>query len=376
MAKRVIILGATGSIGTSALNLISHYPKDFQVVGLSAHTQGDLLLNLGHTFGTDNLVLTGDQKHTEIHQYGSEALTRMICDTDADMVIHGISGSSGLLPSIAVLESGKDLALANKETLVMGGPLITALAKRRGASIIPVDSEHAAISALIGSIPLDRIRSLIITSSGGPFRGCTKDMLLNITPEKALKHPTWSMGPKISIDSATLANKGLEVIEAHHFFHLPYSAIEVVVHPQSIVHSMIRLTDGSIHSHMGHCDMRGPIHQALTYPEIPIQNYNKPFQMGGVQLEFYTPDTETFPHLSMAYQVGEAGGAYPIAYNRANEEGVWAFLKGAIGFTEIYELVDRAVQHVQQSEVTSIDEVFEIDTRVKEYTQSLIQRKQ
>ncbi len=376
MAKRVIILGATGSIGTSALNLISHYPDEFQVVGLSAHTNGDLLVSLGKQFGTENLVLTGEQKHKDIPQQGSEALSQMIYTTDADMVIHGISGSSGLLPSLAVLESGKDLALANKETLVMGGPLITELAQKKGANLIPVDSEHAAISALIGSIPTDRIESLIITSSGGPFRGYTKDKLLNITQAEALNHPTWSMGPKITIDSATLANKGLEVIEAHHFFQLPYSAIEVIVHPQSIVHSMIRLSDGSIHSHMGHCDMRGPIHQALTYPEIPIQNYQTPFQLGGVSLEFHAPDLETFPHLPMAYQVGESGGVYPIAYNRANEEGVWAFLHGAIGFTEIYELVDRTVQYIEQKTITSIEEVLEIDTRVKEYTQSLIQRKQ
>lgn len=383
--KRVIVLGATGSIGTSALSLLAHYPDEFTVVGLSAHTQAVALAKLGKQFGTDNLVLTGvnrgitagtyDEGSHEITQQGQQALSRMIRNTPADLVIHGISGSSGLQPSIDVLQSGKHLALANKETLVMGGPLITNLAKQMESTVIPIDSEHSAIQALLRSIPTNRVSSLIITASGGPFFGYTKDMLTSITKAKALEHPTWSMGPKITIDSATLANKGLEVIEAHHFFQLPYDRIEVVIHPQSIVHSMVRLTDGSIHSQMGHKDMRGPIYQALSYPDIPVQNYSKHFDMIGSSLEFFAPDMETFPHLSLAYQVGRAGGVYPIAYNRANEEGVWAFLAGKIGFTQLYELIDQAVQHVVQQPITSIEEVVEVDTKIKAYTRSLIKQK-
>ncbi len=406
--KKIILLGATGSIGSSTLKIVQQFPYRYRIVGMSAHQNWQKLCQLGEQFHTNKLVLTDtsiqptqEMIDAEVTQ-GEDALVRMIQETDADLVVHGIVGSAGMVPSVAALEAGKSVALANKETLVMGGSLVMNLAKQKGVSIIPVDSEHAALMALLQQhttknsleISLDRVSGLILTASGGPFFGKTSSDLLRVTQQEALNHPTWKMGKKISIDSATLANKGLEIIEAHHLFRAPYEKIEVVVHPQSTVHGMIRCTDGSIHMHMGYNDMRYPIHQALCYPKIPQDTFHPPFILGREfdkqearhksaqpvtgDLNFFHPDTKTFQHLSLAYDAGTEGGTASIAYNRGNEEGVYAFLAGKIGFTDIYrvtaETVAKMAGKLYPAEPLSVAEIQERDTQAAEIATTEIER--
>jgi 1-deoxy-D-xylulose-5-phosphate reductoisomerase len=338
---RVALMGATGSIGRQALEVIAARPELELVAATSGSTPIDGLAPL--------IQVGGDP---------SELLER----AEPDVVLNATLGFAGLPATMWALERGVTLALANKESLVAAGDLALAARERGGGALLPVDSEH---SALFQCAQLGEPESLVVTASGGPFRGRTRDELADVTPEEALAHPTWSMGPKITIDSATLANKGLEVIEAHFLFGLPYERIEVVVHPTSIVHGLVRFRDGAAIAHLGYPDMRVPISYALTYPdraETPVPSLD----LIAGPLEFFEPDVETFRMLALARDAGERGGTYPCAYNAANEEAVGAFLDGRIGFLDIAALVEEALGHVDGAPARDLDELREADRRARE----------
>ena len=330
MKKKVAVLGATGSIGTSALDVIARGNDHFEVVLLSAHSSGDALALAAQPWPRAQRVLSGTSG-------GREQLLAAIADCGADIVLNGISGAAGLEPSMAAIETGSDLALANKETLVMAGHLVLKQAKEHNVTIIPVDSEHSAIFFLTeahGHAGHDTLDEIILTASGGPFRNRTVQEMATVRPQDALAHPTWNMGPKITIDSASMANKGLEVIEAAHLFNLPPERIKVVVHPQSIVHSMIRMHDGAVYAQLSRPDMRHPIHKALYWPQTTLADFER-LDFDNLALEFYPPDLVKFPLLALAYDAVKQGGLYPCAYNGANEAAVAAFLAGRIGFLDI-----------------------------------------
>ena len=370
MKKRIIVLGCTGSIGKSTLELVREFPELFEVVGLQAHTNEKELLDLGKEFSCTQLCLTGknigaDVLNSRIIYYGKSSINNLIKYTEADIVVNGISGAEGLIPSVTTLKSGKNLALANKETMVMAGSIIKKIAKENNVKILPVDSEHSAIFSLIEKCGIENIANITITASGGAFKNFSKDELENVTLEQALQHPTWNMGPKITIDSATLANKGLEVIEANQLFDLPAEKINVVIHPQSLVHSFVQTNDGDLYAQISKPDMRHPILTALTYPDV-IENsldkidFTKPFQM-----EFLPPRFDDFPMLNLAYDVLKKGGSYPIVYNAVNEIAVGAFRNKQIKFTEIAKLVEKTMALDWSKNCTEIDEVVQIDYQAR-----------
>lgn len=370
MKKRIIVLGCTGSIGKSTLELVREFPELFEVAGLQAHTNEKELLDLGNEFSCTQLCLTGknigaDVLNSRIIYYGKSSINNLIKYTEADIVVNGISGAEGLIPSVTTLKSGKNLALANKETMVMAGSIIKKIAKENNVKILPVDSEHSAIFSLIEKCGIENIANITITASGGAFKNFSKDELENATLEQALQHPTWNMGPKITIDSATLANKGLEVIEANQLFDLPAEKINVVIHPQSLVHSFVQTNDGDLYAQISKPDMRHPILTALTYPDV-IENsldkidFTKPFQM-----EFLPPRFDDFPMLNLAYDVLKKGGSYPIVYNAVNEIAVGAFRNKQIKFTEIAKLVEKTMALDWSKNCTEIDEVVQIDYQAR-----------
>ncbi len=383
MKKKILLLGSTGSIGGSTLDIAAAFADRFEIAGLSTHTNGEKLLELQKQFG--NSVVTafsGNSADTSISEssaadsrqftyYGRDGLLEMISVSDADIVVNAIAGAAGLGPSIAALESGKDLVLANKETVVMAGHLIFPLAEKHNCQIIPVDSEHSAILQLTRFRPKKFIDSIILTASGGPFRTRPYETFSSITLQDALKHPTWNMGSKISIDSATLANKGLEVIETQMFFGTPADKIQVVVHPQSIVHSMIATTDGCLYAQLSTTDMKIPIINALCYPDISERTV-VPFDIVGHTLTFENPDTQKFPMLKFAYQALTAKGSYTIAYNAANEIAVEEFSKGTISFLQIAELTDRVLQLDWSQNPADFDDVFAIDEAIRRKSRELI----
>lgn len=305
-------------------------------------------------------------------EYGSDAVLE-VAATPGSVVVNGIVGAAGLRASIATLQAGNRLALANKESLVAGGPVVTrALAESEG-ELIPVDSEHSALYQCLAGEDIGTVKRLVLTASGGPFRGRRRDELAEVRPEDALDHPTWDMGRRITIDSATLFNKGLEVIEAHYLFDMSYDRIDVVVHPQSILHSVVEFVDGSWKGHLGHPDMRIPIQFALTAPhrrKSPVA----PFELPGVTLTFETPDREAFPALDIAYEAGRAGGSAPAVLNAADEIAVEAFLQGRLGFLGIAEVIARTLQQVDWREVDSADDVIAVDREARELAASLISR--
>jgi len=373
--KKVIVLGSTGSIGTSALDIIRGNGDDFQLVGLSANKREKELLAQAEEFSVTSLALTGNQGScSRITHSGPEALLDLIRDTEAHIVVNGISGAVGLLPSVAALESGKDLALANKETMVMAGPLVNSLAEKMGRKILPVDSEHSAIFHLIEGRNPHNIEEIIITASGGPFRGHTLEQLQKVTAKEAMKHPTWDMGYKISIDSATMANKGLEVIECWRLFDIPLDRIKVLVHPQSLVHSLIRTTDLAMYAHISHPDMRLPIQNALFYPNMKAVPGSF-LDLAGREMTFFEPDRENFPMLPLAYRAAESGGAYPIVYNAVNEIAVQAFVDNLIGFAEIPELTESVMNEDWSEEPESFPEVLHIDAQCRKMAEGLIKKR-
>ncbi len=367
--KKVLILGSTGSIGMQALEVIGR-SETLRVGGLSAGTSHERVVEQAREHGVPMVALRDPQAAGRARSAwkgevlaGEAGVRALIERTEPDLVLNAIVGSAGLGPTIATLSAGIDLALANKESLVVGGELVTALAEAAGARIIPVDSEHSALHQLIASEQPGTVTRLVLTASGGPFRG--RDDLSGITREQALDHPTWEMGGKITIDSATLMNKGLELIEAHHLFQIPYDRIDVVVHPQSLIHSLVHLNDGASLAHMGHPDMGVPISYALNYPErvdVPLESLD----LAAVgQLTFERPDTETFRCLALAREAGEAGGTAPCVLNAANEVAVEAFLGGRLPFAAIAEVVEAALEALPAERPSHFEDLFEADQRAR-----------
>lgn len=360
--KKVLLLGCTGSIGTNSLEIIEN-EKEFSLCGLQAHTSEKKLEELGHKFNCPTLLTSKLKSQNDFQDF--------LDKTKPDIVINGIAGASGLLPSKIVLENGIDLALANKETVVMAGPLIKECAKNHNAKILPVDSEHSAIFCLINQLGKDKLDKIIITASGGPFRNYSKDELKNITVEKALNHPTWKMGKKITVDSSTLANKGLEVIEAMYLFDTDINNIQVIVHPQSIVHSLIRSKDGMLYAQLSEPDMKHPIINALYWPENKY-NYLKKFDLFDKELTFFKPRFDDFPLLKYAYEAAKNGNAHTIVFNAANEVAVNAFLNKEISYLQIAEIVKKVLEKDWKNLPENFDEVFEIDTQARNYAKELI----
>ncbi len=372
--KRLLILGSTGSIGTQALDVVARAGDAFEVVGLSAGTAYEPLIAQARAHGVRRIALSDTDAAARAAESwtegevlaGPEGLVELVAASDADLVLNAIVGSAGLGPTIVALTEGIDLALANKESLVVGGELVTALAEATGAQIIPVDSEHSALHQLIVTERPGTIDRLIVTASGGPFRGRARAELESVTVEQALQHPTWEMGGKITIDSATLMNKGLEVIEAHHLFGTSYDRIDVVVHPQSIVHALVTLCDGAALAHLGHPDMRIPIAYALHLPErvdVPARTLDLA-ELGS--LTFEPPDTDAFPCLRLAREAAEAGGTGPCVLNAANEVAVHAFLTGRLGFMGIPAVIEQTLETVGASGVHSFDSLYDADARARD----------
>jgi 1-deoxy-D-xylulose-5-phosphate reductoisomerase len=378
--KRLLILGSTGSIGTQALDVVARAGDAFEIVGLSAGTAHGPLIEQARAHGVRRIALSDPDAAARAAERwtggevlgGPEGLVELVAASDADLVLNAIVGSAGLGPTIVALTEGIDLALANKESLVVGGELVTALAEATGAQIIPVDSEHSALHQLIVSERLGTIDKLLVTASGGPFRGRTRAELESVTVEQALKHPTWEMGGKITIDSATLMNKGLEVIEAHHLFGMSYDRIEVVVHPQSIVHAIVTLCDGAALAHLGNPDMRVPIAYALHHPDrvdVPVRTLDLT-EIGS--LTFEPPDIDAFPCLRLAREAAVAGGTGPCVLNAANEVAVHAFLGERLAFMGIPAVIERTLEKVGAARVHGFDSLYEADARAREVAGELV----
>ena len=373
--KRIAIFGATGSIGTQALDVLTRTPEPHQIVGLAAHSRSAELAQLAARHGVHHTALTdADAAPAEFASpplRGPEAMLRLLDACEPDLVVHAVTGAAGLPVALECATRGIDLAIANKESLVMAGPLLLATARANNAQVIPVDSEHSALLQCARAGRAEEIRQLWLTASGGPFRGRRGSELNDVTPEQALAHPTWRMGPKISIDSATLMNKGLELIEAHVLFDVDPDQIRVVVHPESVVHSMVEFYDGSFIAHLGATDMRIPIQYALSQPRRwprPESDFSLT-QLGA--LHFEEPDHETFPALQLARQSCRAGGTAPVVFNAANERAVELFLGERIPFPRISQFVQRALDNHQPSDVTSLQQVLEIDQRTRAEIRSM-----
>ena len=370
--RTVAILGATGSIGLQALDVVRQNPQ-LQLVALAAATDGDTVVEEAGRHGVSLIAMADPAAASAAARRfdgevlaGPEGVVELVRRAGADVVLNAIVGSAGLPATLAALEAGSDLALANKESLVAGGDLVIDAVRRSGRLLLPVDSEHSALQqCLEGSTP-EMLESLVLTASGGPFRGWSRAQLAGVTREQALTHPTWSMGAKITIDSATLMNKGLELIEAHHLFGVPYDRIEVVVHPQSIVHGMARFRDGALLAHVGLPDMRVPISYALTHPARAATPAPRLDLSAPLRLDFEPPDEETFRSLRLARRAGELGGTAPASLNAANEVAVGAFLDGRCTFLQIAETVEAVVDDIDPEPLESVEQVLAADARARD----------
>jgi 1-deoxy-D-xylulose-5-phosphate reductoisomerase len=350
--RRVLVLGSTGSIGTQALDVIRANPGRFEVVGLSAGSQREALQAQADEFGVESIAL------------GAVEAEQLVRDVEADVVLNGITGSVGLGPTLAALERGRTLALANKESLIVGGDLVTAIAQP--GQIVPVDSEHSAIAQALRSGDRSEVRRLVLTASGGPFRGRTRESLASVTPAEALAHPTWDMGRVVTTNSATLVNKGLEVIEAHLLFGVAYADIDVVVHPQSIVHSMVEFSDGSTIAQASPPDMRLPISLGLDWPHR-VAGVGRPLDWTAATSWTFEPLDETaFPAVRLAKRVGRAGGTFPAVFNAANEQAVDAFHEGRLGFTGIVDTVERVVEAHEAPDALTRESLAEAERWARE----------
>lgn len=371
--RKISILGSTGSIGTQALEVIDRIADKFEIVALTGGNNTDLLREQCEKYKPKyvcsndiNFKIDGIK-----NLYGNDGLEEICSDRENDIILVAVSGKIGLRPTLKAIENGIDIALANKETLVMAGDIVMAKAREKGVKIIPVDSEHCAIHQCIKDI--SQVNKLIITASGGPFLHKTVDEMNNATVEQALCHPRWNMGKKITIDSATLMNKGLEVIEAHHLFGMNYDDIEVVVHPQSIVHSAIEYKDGSVIAQLGLPSMHIPIQYAITYPERFEGIKSKSFSFSEIaRLDFEKPNFDKFPTLKLAYHAGKLGGSATVCMNAANEEAVFAFLDGRIHLGDIYKITNKMTESHSVIKNPTIDEIFEIDKEIRFKTKELI----
>lgn len=355
MKKKVLVLGCTGSIGTSTLDIIRSFPERFEVVGLSAFSKKDSLYKISQEFNCPHTYLPQNKK----------TINDFILESNADIVVNGISGAAGLLPTVCSLEAGMDVALANKETIVTAGQLVLDLAKKMNKKILPVDSEHSAIFSLCENFGKDAVENIILTASGGPFKYMDRELLKKVLPKDALKHPTWNMGKKITIDSATLANKGLEVIEASILFNKSPEQIKVVIHPQSVVHSLIQTKDGIIYAQLSPPDMKHPILTALTYPEYVENKLEKLDLSKQFELSFLPPRFIDFPMLGLAYESIKLCGSYTIAYNAANEIAVSSFLQDKITFTDIAHITEKVLAHDWTFKCSSFDDVFYTDSKAR-----------
>lgn len=377
--KNISILGVTGSIGTQALDVIREKQNEINLVGITGHKNYNKLLDIIKEFKPKYIGITDEECYEKVLAYskksnleaeifcGSEALEKIATLEEVDTVLTSVVGIVGLKPTVKAIEAKKNIALANKETLVVAGDIVKAKAKEHGVEIIPVDSEHGAIFQCLLGNKKDEVSKIILTASGGPFRGKKRSDLMDITPAEALKHPKWNMGKKISIDSSTLVNKGLEVIEAHFLFDLDYDNIEVVVHPQSVIHSMVEYVDGSIIAQLGSTDMRLPIQYALTYPFRKKRVANSLSFKEVKELTFEEPDLNTFKCLALAYEAGRLGGNMTAIYNGANEIAVELFLNEKIRYLQIEEIIEECMNNFDHVKNPTLDEVLLIDKLVREY---------
>src|SRR3954468_23289254 len=373
MPRRLLVLGSTGSIGTQALDVVAR-ADDLEIVGLSAARSWEPLVEQAVRHGVRRIALSDPDAAARAAEawtdgevlVGALGLVRLVIDSGADLVLNALVGSAGLGPTVAALGEGIDLALANKESLVVGGELVTQLADATGASLLPVDSEHAALHHLMHGVPTGALERITITASGGPFRGRSAAELEDVTVAEALNHPTWSMGGKITIDSATLMNKGLEVMEAHHLFAVPYDRIDVVVHPQSIVHALVETADGAQLAHLGLPDMRIAIAYALRHPDL-MDLPTRRLRLAEIgSLEFEPVDEAAFPCLRLAREAAQAGGTGPCVLNAANEVAVHAFLNGRLAFDGIPAVIEATLDRVEAGPVRAFETLFEADRAARE----------
>jgi len=380
--RKVSILGATGSIGRSTLDLVERSPERFEVIALTAASNADALADAARRTGARMAVLADEGRLAELEARlagtgckaaAGEAALAEAAAGEADWVMAAIVGCAGLVPVMTALEAGRTVALANKEALVTAGELMTAAAARSGATLLPVDSEHNAIFQCLAGSRLEDVSRLILTASGGPFRSASAEDIRRATPSEAVAHPNWSMGAKVSVDSATLMNKGLELIEAHHFFGLPSDRIDIVIHPQSVIHSLVEFIDGSVLAQLGSPDMRIPIAHTLAWPErMPTPAERLDLAAVG-NLSFETPDLARFPALRIAREALEHGGAAPAVLSAANEVAVASFLEERIGFADIVTLVEEALQRSDFPAPTTIEEVIAIDSMVRNRVGELVE---
>ena len=379
--KNIALLGSTGSIGRQTLEVVEEFSEDFSVRILAAHSNWQLIMKQAQHFRPHYVVLTDAAAFAQLKQQWSEPAIHLLCgmenllkvlaDEPLDLVVGAMGGAIGIEPTLKALELGIDVALANKETLVAGGDLVRAVQQKSGARILPVDSEHSAIFQCMEQEGKCASR-ILLTASGGPFRQASLEELLQVKPAAALKHPNWSMGRKITIDSATLMNKGLEVIEANWLFRMPYDQIKVLVHPQSVIHSMVEYGDGSVLAHLGRADMRIPIQYALTYPERRANTFPKLdfTQLGG--LTFYEVEHEKFPALQLAYEAGRTGRSLPVVVNAANEIAVQAFLEEKLSFLGIPALVEKVMNRHQVTSIDDLPHLMAIDSWARHEAQKLL----
>jgi len=380
--KNIAILGSTGSIGTQALEVIGQNPGLFKAYMLSANNNADLLIAQALQFNPVYVIICDKNKYQYLKDAladtsvkvlaGVEAIADIIADPIIDMVLTAMVGFSGLEPTIAAIKAGKDIALANKETLVVAGELITSLAKKHNVKLLPVDSEHSAIFQCLAGEENNAIEKIILTASGGPFRGKNLEFLSGVIREDALKHPNWVMGAKITIDSASLMNKGLEVIEAKWLFDLNTEQIDVIVHPQSIIHSMVQFEDGSIKAQMGLPDMKLPIQYAFTYPNRLKNNFKRFDFVNYPNLTFEKPDVKTFRNLALAFEALNKGGNMPCIINAANEIAVSGFLANSIGFLAMSDIIENCMQKIAYTANPTIDDYLNTDKETRIFAQNLI----
>ena len=381
--KRVIaVLGSTGSIGTQTLQVVEEHPECFEVYALTANDRVEELIEQARKFLPEAVVIANEEKYEQLKEalqdlpikvYGGyDAICQIVQSQPIDIVVTALVGFAGLRPTIEAIKAGKAIALANKETMVVAGELINELAMKHQVPILPVDSEHSAIFQCLAGESDNRVEKIILTASGGPFRTFNKEQLETVTREQALKHPNWSMGAKITIDSASMMNKGLEVIEAKWLFGVKAEEIEVVVHPQSVIHSMVQFADGAVKAQLGTPDMRLPIMYALSYPTRLSSSFERLNFATMKELTFEQPDTERFPNLQLAYQALTMGGNMPCVLNAANEVCVSAFLKEKIKFTEMSRLIERAMQSVDYRLKPTLDNLFDTDKQTRRMVEGWI----
>jgi 1-deoxy-D-xylulose-5-phosphate reductoisomerase len=381
MIKRIAILGSTGSIGTQTLDVIAHAPQRFQVEALSGGYNLSLLIQQVKQF-EPKIVSTATKELAEelsLHAppgtkvvYGEEGLLEVAAGTEADFVVTALVGSQGLKPTLAAIDAGKHIGLANKETLVSAGHIVTEAVKRKGVSLLPIDSEHSAIFQCLNGENRGEVANITLTASGGSFRDRTREQLEGVTVEQALQHPNWSMGAKITIDSATMVNKGLEVIEAHWLFGLSYDHIQVIIHPESVIHSYVEFIDNSVIAQLGNPDMRIPIQYALTYPQR-FSTPTKPLNLAEIgKLHFRDMDFARYPCVRMAYECGRLGGSAPTVFNAANEIAVARFLKGELAFLQIEQVIEETLQHHSCEANPSLEAIHNIDSWARKYAATIL----